>query len=141
MNHLAHVFLAPDSPEARIGSILGDFTRGVDVSALPGRVRNGVRHHLAVDGFTDRHPDVLASKALFSSQRRRFSGVALDVLYDHYLLRHWQGFSHQNRDTFVRRIYRELQAHEHLMPPRMTVVMRKMVHNDWFGAYEDLDTV
>lgn len=141
MNHLAHVFLAPDSPEARVGSILGDFTRGVDVSALPADVRNGVRHHLAVDSFTDKHPDVLASKTLFSSQRRRFAGVALDILYDHYLLRHWQGFSQLDRDIFVHDVYRELQTHEHLMPPRMTVVMRKMVDNDWFGAYEDLDTV
>jgi acyl carrier protein phosphodiesterase len=141
MNHLAHVFLAPDSPEARVGSILGDFTRGVNLSALPGDVRSGVRHHLAVDAFTDKHPDVLASKALFSSQRRRFAGVALDILYDHYLLRHWQGFSQQDRDTFVHKVYRELQTHEYLMPPRMTAVMRKMVGDDWFGAYEDLDTI
>jgi acyl carrier protein phosphodiesterase len=79
--------------------------------------------------------------------RRYFpvSGVALPVLRwtfcDRYLLRHWQGFSHQNRDTFVREVYRELQAHEYLMPPRMTVVMRNMVHNDWFGAYENLTTL
>ncbi len=141
MNHLAHVFLAPDSPEARVGSILGDFTRGIDVSALPGEVRHGVRHHLAVDAFTDKHPDVLASKALFSGQRRRFAGVALDILYDHYLLRHWQGFSHQDRDTFVRAVYLELQTHEYLMPPQMTAVIRNMVQNDWFGGYKDLNTV
>ncbi len=76
MNHLAHVFLAPDSPEARVGSILGDFTRGVDLSTLPDPVKQGVRHHRAVDSFTDQHPDVLASKQVFSRQRRRFAGVA-----------------------------------------------------------------
>lgn len=78
MNHLAHAFLAPDSPEARVGSILGDFVRGVRVEALPENVRRGVRHHFAVDRFTDRHPEVLASKAVFSRERRRFAGVALD---------------------------------------------------------------
>ncbi|WP_372998270.1 ACP phosphodiesterase [Marinobacter sp.] len=141
MNHLAHVFLAPDSPEARVGSILGDFTRGVDLSALPAPVRQGVRHHLAVDSFTDQHPDVLASKQVFSRQRRRFAGVALDVLYDHFLLKHWPRFSDIERATFIRRIYGELQQNEHLMPESMALVTRRMVCHDWFGAYEDLEKV
>ena len=141
MNHLAHVFLAPDSPEVRVGSILGDFTRGVDVTRLPDLVQKGVRHHRAVDSFTDRHPEVLASKEYFSRERRRFAGVALDILYDHYLLRHWQRFSEGDRDIFVQRVYSELQQLEHLMPAPMVKVTRRMVWHDWFGAYEDLDSI
>lgn len=141
MNHLAHVFLAPDSPEARVGSILGDFTRGVDLSALPDSVKHGVRHHRAVDSFTDQHPDVLASKQVFSRQRRRFAGVALDILYDHFLLKHWDQFSDIEREAFIRRIYNELQQKEHLMPDKMARVTRSMVWNDWFGAYEDLENI
>jgi len=141
LNHLAHVFLAPDSPEARVGSILGDFTRGVDLSALPASVRQGVRHHRAVDSYTDHHPDVLASKQVFSRQRRRFAGVALDILYDHFLLKHWERFSAIDQDAFIRRIYSELQAKEHLMPDKMARVTRRMVWNDWFGAYQDLENI
>ncbi len=141
MNHLAHVFLAPDSTEARVGSILGDFTRGIDVSLLPIPVQQGIRHHRAVDSFTDQHPEVLASKAIFSRQRRRFAGVALDILYDHYLLRHWQRFSQTDRDIFVERIYQELQRNEHLMPEKMAQVTRRMVEHDWFGAYRDLESI
>lgn len=141
MNHLAHVFLAPDSPEARVGSILGDFARGVDITALPDTVRQGVRHHRAVDSFTDQHPDVLASKQVFSRQRRRFAGVALDILYDHFLLKHWSRFSELEQDQFIRLIYWELQEHEHLMPSSMARVTRRMVGYDWFGAYKDLERV
>lgn len=141
MNHLAHVFLAPDSPEARLGSILGDFTRGIDVSLLPVPVQQGIRHHRAVDSFTDQHPEVLASKAIFSRQRRRFAGVALDILYDHYLLRHWQRFSQTDRGIFVESIYQELQRNEHLMPEKMAQVTRRMVEHDWFGAYRDLESI
>lgn len=141
MNHLAHVFLAPDSPEARVGSILGDFTRGIDVSLLPVSVQQGIRHHRAVDSFTDQHPEVLASKTLFSKQRRRFAGVALDILYDHYLLRHWQRFSQTDRAIFIEHIYQELQRNEHLMPEKMAQVTRRMVEHDWFGAYRDLESI
>lgn len=141
MNHLAHVFLAPDSPEARVGSILGDFTRGVDLSTLPDPVKQGVRHHRAVDSFTDQHPDVLASKQVFSRQRRRFAGVALDILYDHFLLKHWDRFSEIEQEAFIRGIYNELQQKEHLMPEKMARVTRMMVWNDWFGAYQDLENI
>ncbi len=141
MNHLAHAFLAPDSPEARVGSILGDFTRGVDLDALPAPVLQGVRHHLAVDVFTDKHPAVLASKRLFSKQRRRFAGVALDILYDHYLLRHWPRFSDDDCATFIQQVYEDLETHEHVMPGPMVQVTRSMVAYDWFGAYASLDSI
>lgn len=141
MNHLAHVFLAPGSPEARVGSILGDFTRGLDLATLPNPVLLGVRHHRAVDAFTDQHPEVLASKALFSSDRRRFAGVALDILYDHYLLRHWDSFSDEAPDTFIRKVYGELEANRHLMPAPMARMTRYLVRDNWFAAYRDLDQI
>ncbi|EMP55382.1 hypothetical protein MSNKSG1_05913 [Marinobacter santoriniensis NKSG1] len=141
MNHLAHVFLAPNSAQARVGSILGDFTRGVELERLPEEVRRGVEHHRMVDSFTDRHDSVLASKRLFSARRRRFAGVALDILYDHFLLKHWDVFSDQNPDTFIARVYDELQSRQHLMPPDMARVTARMVTHDWFNAYRNLDNI
>lgn len=141
MNHLAHLFLAPNSPEARVGSVLGDFTRGVDLATLPSSVRLGVRHHFAVDSYTDRHPDVLASKRLFSGQRRKFAGVALDILYDHFLLRHWTKFTDADQNTFINDVYIELLDNEGLMTPNMSKTTRHMVSHDWFGSYRDLDNI
>lgn len=141
MNYLAHVFLAPDTPQARIGSILGDFRRGITPEQLPGPVQRGLNHHLAVDQYTDQHPQVAASRRLFSSQRRRFAGVALDVLYDHYLLRHWDRFSERDRNEFIEQVYGELIEHEHLMPAPMARVTRRIARDDWFGHYRDLESI
>lgn len=141
MNHLAHVFLAPNTPQSRVGSILGDFCRGIAMEELPGEVRRGVEHHLAVDGYTDRHPQVCQSRRLFSPQRRRFAGVALDVLYDHYLLKHWHRFTSADQDDFIRGVYRELPEHEYLMPESMRWVTRRIITDDWFGHYRQLDNI
>ncbi|PXX91854.1 DUF479 domain-containing protein [Marinobacter vulgaris] len=141
MNHLAHLFLSPDSPQARVGSLLGDFARGIVPADLPARVRAGLYHHRAVDAFTDRHPDVIASKQLFSPQRRRFAGVALDILYDHYLLRNWQRFSHLDPDTFINQVYAELDANSSLMPEHMQRVTSQIVRHDWFRSYMELDNI
>lgn len=141
MNHLAHLFLAPDSAEARVGSLLGDFAHGLDTNTLPASVLAGLRHHRAVDAFTDTHPEVLACKALFSGQRRRFAGIALDVLFDHYLLRHWERYTDRDREQFIAEVYRDLAANQHLMPEKMARITQHMIQNDWFSAYADLENI
>jgi acyl carrier protein phosphodiesterase len=141
LNHLAHLFLAPDTELHRVGSLLGDFARGLDSQALPISLREGLRHHRAVDAFTDQHPEVIASKRLFSSQRRRFAGVALDVLYDHYLLRNWHRYSATPLNEFIDQVYEELQRHQNAMPQSMKTVTGRIVQHDWFRSYQRLDNI
>lgn len=141
MNHLAHLFLAPDSELHRVGSLLGDFARGLDSGSLPPAIHEGLRHHRSVDAFTDQHPDVMASKRLFSSQRRRFAGVALDILYDHYLLRNWHRFSSMDVDDFIDQVYAELRNHRKAMPEKMQTVTGQIVRYDWFRSYQSLDNI
>jgi acyl carrier protein phosphodiesterase len=141
LNHLAHLFLAPDSELHRVGSLLGDFARGLDSQSLPPALHEGLRHHRSVDAFTDQHPDVIASKRCFSDQRRRFAGVALDILYDHYLLRHWDRFSSVGMDDFIDQVYGELEKHRSVMPEKMQTVTGRIVQHDWFRSYRDLDNI
>lgn len=141
MNHLAHLYLSEPNVESRVGNLLGDFARGIDPDALAPRVRAGLMNHRAVDRFTDAHPDVRACKTLFSRQRRRFAGVALDVLFDHFLLRHWNQFTDTPKGPFIESLYTDLRAGEYLMPDRMVRTTRHMITYDWFGAYEDLDNI
>ncbi|WP_166263841.1 ACP phosphodiesterase [Marinobacter caseinilyticus] len=141
MNHLAHLFLSQPTVESRVGNLLGDFAQGLDVDALSDQVRVGLYNHRAVDAFTDHHPDVLACKPLFSAQRRRFSGIALDVLFDHYLLRHWARFTRIPKHLFIDSVYQDLAAGRELMPSRMAVTTARMVEHDWFNAYAHLDNI
>ncbi len=92
MNYFAHLTLARPTVPSKVGNLLGDFMRGVREPDLPEAVRLGLHNHRLVDRFTDHHPLVIESRALFSPQRRRFAGVALDVLFDHFLIRHWSRF-------------------------------------------------
>ncbi|MDX1634109.1 MAG: ACP phosphodiesterase [Marinobacter sp.] len=141
MNHLAHLYLSPPSMEARVGNLLGDFARGLDPQQLPAEVRRGLENHRAVDAFTDQHPDVLAAKRLFSSKRRRFAGVALDILFDHYLLRHWDAFANTPKAEFIDNAYRDLAQGRYLMPEAMARVTRRMIEDNWLESYEDLTNI
>lgn len=141
MNHFAHLYLAQPTLESRIGNLLGDFARGVDAQTLPIPVQHGLANHRAVDAFTDRHPLVRQAKALFSPRRRRFAGVALDVLFDHYLIRHWTQFAQEDRASFTQSVYRDLRCGRDLMPPPMQQVTASIVEHDWFGSYASLDGI
>lgn len=138
VNYLAHLLLSPPDDLSRLGNILADFLRGVDQEALPLPVQQGIKLHQKVDGFTDAHPDVRELRRLFSPARRRFSGVILDVVFDHYLIKHWSNYSDCDFDEFVDSAYSSLGAHTELMPDRMQLVVSWMTQRDWIRSYAEL---
>ena len=89
LNHLAHFVLAPASDAARMGTLLGDFARGTDLSAWPLEVEQAIRLHRRVDAFTDSHTVVLAAKGALPTVWRRYAGILLDVYFDHVLINDW----------------------------------------------------
>ncbi|MEH6577287.1 MAG: ACP phosphodiesterase [Amphritea sp.] len=141
MNFLAHLYLAQPNIPSRVGNLLGDFAKGLDSSQLSPAVAAGLRNHRAVDLFTDRHPLVGEMKACFSPQRRRFSGIALDVLFDHFLLQHWQRYCVQPKQQFITEIYEDLLAGQSLMPEVMQRTTLRIVEQNWFASYETVEGV
>ncbi|MEB8431997.1 ACP phosphodiesterase [Cocleimonas sp. KMM 6892] len=141
MNYLSHLFLSQPTIESRVGNLLGDFRKGVDIQALPSKVVLGYDNHRLVDRFTDSHPKVLDLKALISPQRRRFAGIMLDMVFDHFLIVHWERFDELSFESRRSIYYRDLAAGNHLMPDRMQRVTTNLIENDWFSAYSELDGV
>jgi len=142
MNHFAHLVLSQPTLESTVGNLLGDFARGVDPATLPRAVRDGLSNHRAVDRFTDAHPRVLEMKRGFSRQRRRFAGIALDIYFDHLLIKYWDRFEDRDLDPLIETFYRRMLDGRDLMPgEKMRRVTRRMVEYDWFGSYRDVDAV
>ncbi len=141
MNYLAHLFLAQPTTASRVGNLLGDFAKGVDPAALPEPVRLGLENHRFVDRFTDHHPDVVELKALFSPQRRRFAGIMLDMVFDHLLIKHWDRFSSDVFSQALAGYYADLHQGQDLMPPAMQRTTTRIVSQDWFHSYAELEGV
>ena len=138
MNHFAHLVLAQPTVESTVGNLLGDFARGVDPAALPEAVSAGLANHRAVDRFTDAHPAVREMRRSFSPARRRFAGIALDIYFDHLLLRYWDRFDARDPDRLIHRFYAHMLEGQQLMPAEhMRRTTRRMVEYDWFGSYRD----
>lgn len=138
MNFLAHCLLSKPTEKSIVGNLLGDFCKGVNEAQLNEEVLQGLVNHRAVDKFTDSHPLVQDAKGCFSVQRRRFAGIALDVLFDYYLIKHWSLFSTQSFDEFKNGTYHLIMNGLIYMPESMANVMTRVVKQDWFASYQTL---
>ena len=83
VNLLAHALLAGDSEESILGNLIADFVRPAEVERLSAAVRTGVTMHRHIDAFTDRHSVVQRSIARIGRDWGWFSGILIDVYYDH----------------------------------------------------------
>lgn len=142
MNHFAHLVLSQPTLESTVGNLLGDFARGLDHDSLPQAVMAGLDNHRAVDRFTDAHPRVQAMKRVFSEQRRRFAGIALDIYFDHLLINHWQQFEQRHLESLIGEFYQRMVEGREMMPDgNMRYVTRRIVEYDWFGSYRNIEAV
>lgn len=138
MNWLAHLFLSQPNGEHRLGNLLGDLVKGNRRQELSDRFSDGIKCHLLIDSFTDRHLIVRRSKRRISSQHRRYSGVLIDVFYDHLLARNWHIYSQVCLASFTEDVYNSFLEYWEEIPlfPRMIIL--RMIQEDWLGSYYNI---
>jgi len=144
MNYLAHLLLADDSDASRIGNLLGDFTKGTIASLAeiyPSEVVRGIKMHRAVDRFTDSHPLFKNTRQLLAPERRRFSGIIIDIIFDHFLSVHWVEYHHQPLESFVQDIYRAIDDHPEWQAGRLAKTFPMMRHENWLQTYTTIDGI
>ena len=140
MNFLAHLYLTRHSDAAMLGGLLGDFVGSAELVHYPDEVQREIRLHRRIDSYTDRHPAVLAAKALFPEGRRRYAGILLDVYFDHLLARDWDRYHPVALDHFTRNFYALLMA-QPVLPERLRAILPGFVRHDWLGSYRDRDSI
>lgn len=121
MNLLAHaVFLPPGDPLRMSAAIVGDRIRGpldsIENANLHPSVREGVRMHRSLDSLSESHPAMHEARALFPENNRRFSGIALDLLGDWVLWRHWREFCPDSQWDFIKQAERNLTNSRFQLP-------------------------
>jgi len=143
MNYLAHLALIPSKNEdranaLRIGNLLGDFIKGTESSLrlqLPADLVDGIMLHRAIDKFTDTHPAFLASKKLLAPERRRYAGIVVDIIYDHFLSLHWGTYHQKPLDDFISNIYAILDDNKEWQLGTLNQAFPIMKSQNWLASY------
>ncbi|MEM6878816.1 MAG: ACP phosphodiesterase, partial [Bacteroidota bacterium] len=135
MNFLAHLVLSAHDPELQIGNLLGDFVKGRPPETYPEGVRQGIMLHRHIDLVTDQHAAVKHLQSLLSPRHGRYSGVVVDVLFDHYLARDWNNLLTIEYGDFAAQTYSNIKAALSIMPPHLSRRFGAMVADQWLNVY------
>ncbi len=140
MNFLAHFYLAGEEPAWIEGHFLADHIRGSKFTGLPDALILGIKHHREVDVFTDNHSSHKQARDLIRSVMRRYSGVVVDVLFDHFLAKRWNDLHPQPLEEFSRNVYRILSESKYI-EGRPAWVLQHMETQNWLCQYREIEGI
>ncbi|MBN3034505.1 MAG: DUF479 domain-containing protein [Bacteroidales bacterium] len=138
MNYLAHLYLSGDDEAIMTGNFIGDHVKGNAMDSFSPGIRKGIWLHRKIDEYTDSHPIFLMSKGRLAARYRKYSGVIVDMYYDHFLACNWHDYSDEPLASFTRRVYRSLLNRITMLPPRTRVILPAMAASDWLSGYSSL---
>ena len=119
------------------GALLGDFVKGPLEGRFPARIEAGIRLHRQIDVFTDSSAITLCSRNRFSGRLRRYSGIIVDVMYDHFLATKWSRYGHLELAEFCTMSYETLIGQQQHFEGRARTVMIRMCEQNWLASYVD----
>ncbi|MBJ3814782.1 ACP phosphodiesterase [Shimwellia pseudoproteus] len=139
MNFLAHLHLASLANSSLLGNILADFVRGNPADNWQPDVVAGIYMHRRIDALTDNLPEVRIAREWFSPHTRRVAPITLDVMWDHFLSRHWQQISpHQSLADFVHQAEAEIVPALPGTPPSFIHLNNVMWSERWLERYREM---
>jgi acyl carrier protein phosphodiesterase len=141
MNFLAHIYLSFGNDEITLGNFIADSIRGNRHKHLPINVQKGIMLHRAIDTFTDAHPTVRKSTRRLHKNYSHYSGVIVDIFYDHFLAKNWEQYSETPLDIFVEQFYDLLEENYTILPDGVKRMMPYMISDNWIYNYSNLDGI
>lgn len=138
MNFLAHLHLATLADSSLLGNLLADFVRGNVEAQWPQPVVAGIALHRRIDVLTDNLPEVRSARQLFRAETRRVAPITLDVIWDHFLARHWdQLHPAQSLSDFSAAAERDIVPQLPGTPSDFIELNAVMWRERWFEHYAD----
>lgn len=135
MNFLAHIYLSGEDKDIIIGNFIADGIKGKKYIKYPPGIQKGILLHRAIDSFTDAHPIVRLSTKRLHKNYGHYSGIIVDILYDHFLAKNWSDYSSTPLDQFVENFYELLKDNFDLLPMRIQKMMPYMIADNWLLSY------
>lgn len=141
MNYLAHIYLSGENDLVTIGNFIADGIKGKKYKKHPKKIQIGVLLHRHIDTFTDAHETVRVSTKRLHEKYGHYSGIIVDILYDHFLAKNWSKYSNVPLDEYVSDFYDSLEEYFEILPLRIQKMMPYMIADNWLLSYASIEGI
>ena len=141
MNFLAHIYLSGDNDLVKIGNFSADGIRGKDFTKYPEAMQAGIILHRFIDSYTDTHPIFKKSTKRLHSNYGHYSGVIVDIFYDHFLAKNWETYHIEPLDSFASNFYDLLNTNFGILPDRIKNLTPHMIAGNWLLNYAKIEGI
>jgi acyl carrier protein phosphodiesterase len=138
MNFLAHIHLSGENEFIKIGNFMADGVRGKQYENFPVDIQKGIVLHRAIDTFTDAHPIFRQSTKKLHSRYHHYSGVIVDMYYDHFLAKNWTNYHSESLTKYAANFYQSLTDNFPLLTIKTQNLLPYMVEYNWLVNYQSI---
>ena len=141
MNYLAHIFLSGENPNVMIGNFMADSIKGSKHDFYPPEIQKGILLHRQIDTTTDAHPAFRKSTKRLHKNYGHYSGIIVDIFYDHFLAKNWADYSTIPLADYIQSFYKLLSDNTELLPHNIQKMAPIMMEGNWLLIYADLEGI
>nr|WP_319400276.1 ACP phosphodiesterase [uncultured Carboxylicivirga sp.] len=141
MNFLAHLYLSGDNQMIQIGNFIGDHVKGRGYLKFAPDIQKGILLHRKIDAFTDSHSIVKQSCKRLTEKYGRYSGIIIDVFYDHYLGKNWDLFANVTLSKYVSKVHKNLLRNYFKLPMEVKSFLPFMIKSRRLETYATVEGI
>ncbi len=138
MNFLSHAHLSFNKDDIIFGNFIADSIKGKSYERFGSEVQIGVLLHREIDSYTDNHELFKNSRSLVRPYFGKFSGIVIDIYFDHFLARNWSDYDNSELSSFSRRVYMILAKRYRILPPRIKRLLPFLIGQNWLTGYANI---
>lgn len=138
MNFLAHTHLSGDIEDVIFGNFIADSVKGSTYNKFRKDIVVGILLHRKIDSFTDSHPITKHSRDQIRMHFGKFSGIVVDIYYDHFLARNWSNYHDMELSEFSSKVYMILANRFLILPSRIKLLLPFLIAQNWLNGYANM---
>lgn len=141
MNYLAHAYLSKEDEGLLVGNFIADYIRGNKFDHLSEEIKKGIALHRQIDTFTDSHDAFKRSKRVFYNGFEKYSGILVDIYFDHFLAGNFELHHHKTLPEFTEQVYAVYQSNRQFLPEHSTKFLGYVLQNNIYNAYRKIEGI
>jgi acyl carrier protein phosphodiesterase len=136
MNYLAHIYLSGKEPQVILGNFMADSIKGKQYKNYTKQIQKGILLHRHIDSTTDAHPSFRNSTRRLHANYGHYSGIIVDIFYDHFLAKNWDDYATISLEEFANKNYKLFKENHTLLTLQIQYMLPNMVQNNWLYNYQ-----